>query len=402
MKMVRKLDLKDHPGLRTEPLIRLLNILNCDGINARMVGGCVRDALLGQDITDIDLACCLAPEETMSRLEQAGVKVIPIGLKHGTITAVMGKSHFEITSLRRDVTTDGRHAKVAFIDDWVEDARRRDFTVNALYLDGDGSLYDPCFGLDDIAARRVRFIGDATERIREDALRILRFFRFTARIGRGNLDSAGLRACTDNRHMIDRLSGERLAQEMFKILEAENPLPVITVMADKGILSKIIAGHNDLKDFKNYVRREHESGRCDSLARLACLVTADRVDSISQRLKLSRKQADRLDHFCRHDIVIAPDIGKKDIRKGIYLSGREVVIFALLHQGITDRRLEYADNWPVPIFPLRGRDLTEVGFKAGPKLGQILKQLDKIWRESDFSLTRDQLIAHILAGNAAG
>jgi len=403
MRIVRRLDVKDYPWLVSGPLTRLMKILNHDGVNARMVGGCVRDALLGREITDIDLACGLAPEEAMRRLENAGVKVIPVGIRHGTIMAVIGRCHFEITSLRRDVETDGRHAKVAFIDDWAEDARRRDFTINALYLDQDGSLYDPCNGLKDIAARRVRFIGQAAARIKEDALRILRFFRFAARIGQGQLDGDGLRACIRHQDMIDSLSGERLVQELFKILGADNLLPVMKIMADEGILGKIVAGHKSLADFNDYARLENALGRCDILARLSCMIREGAVDEMVRRLKLSRKQAAKLTIFCRHDVIIEPDCREKYIRRLLYLHGREAVVFALLFcraQGkIADQpfrdMLGYAESWAIPLFPLTGQDLINAGVDPGPSMGESLRRLEELWIESDLSLGKDQLTKQI-------
>lgn len=397
MQVVKKLVPGDHPWLRSEPLVRLLHILNSEKLNVRMVGGCVRDALLGRDIIDIDLACCLTPEDTMSRLKNAGVKVIPTGLKHGTVTAVIEGNSFEITSLRRDVETDGRHAKVAFTDDWTEDAQRRDFTFNALYLDEDGSLYDPCDGLKDLDARRVRFIGDADRRITEDALRILRFFRFAAQIGQGELESDGLKACIRNRDLIDNLSGERLAQELFKTLQAENILPIIKVMADKGLLQKILPGHGGLDNFNGFIRLEATLGRCDILARLSCLLVGDGGEA-SRQLRLSNRQAKTLNQYMTHDIHISSDMNQQDIREMIYRSGRAVFIFALLQHWAgreLDRAaafLSYAEEWQLPVFPVLGRDVMAAGIAAGPELGQILKKLEGVWLDSDFELSKEELL----------
>ncbi|PCI50109.1 MAG: hypothetical protein COB49_03975 [Alphaproteobacteria bacterium] len=388
MKVVKALILEDHPWLRSKSLIRLLHILNTDGLNARMVGGCVRDALLGREIIDIDLACSLTPEGSRTRLENAKIKVIPTGLKHGTITAVIDKRSYEITTLRRDVETDGRHAKVVFIDDWAEDARRRDFTFNALYLDGDGSLYDPCGGLADLKAGRVRFIGDAHKRIQEDALRILRFFRFAAQIGEGKLDPIGLAACIRNKGLIDNLSGERLAQEIFKILQAENLLPIIEVMADSGILEKVLPGHKPLDKFNDFVRLENDLGRCDILMRLSCLCAGD----VSRHLKLSNSQAKTLRQYAGQDIAVYPGMNEKDIRKSVYLSGRQVFIFALLQSWAGDEVLRYAENWTIPTMPVQGRDLIRAGFAAGPALGVKLKSLETAWVESDFRLSKQELL----------
>ncbi len=389
MKSIRKLDLIDHPWIKDPPLIKLLTILNSDGLNAKMVGGCVRDSLLGREIIDIDLACSLAPEASMARLDSANIKVIPTGLKHGTITAVIDKSHFEITTLRRDVVTDGRHAKVAFTDNWAEDAKRRDFTFNALYLDGDGSLYDPCNGLADLNVRHVRFIGDADQRIREDALRILRFFRFAAQIGGSTLDSEGLQACIRNMDLIDNLSGERLTQELFKILGARNLLPVIRVMADCGILEKILPDHESLEKFDEFVRTENELGRCDILMRLACLCPKN----LCHHLMLSNEQTKALHQYTGHDIIISPEMSKKDISRAIYESGREIFIFALVQSGTSCEILNYAENWPSPTLPVKGRDLIKAGFVAGPEIGVKLKHLEAVWVDSDFKLSKEELLA---------
>ncbi|VAW04796.1 CCA tRNA nucleotidyltransferase, partial [hydrothermal vent metagenome] len=388
MDIARKLHLPDHPWLSAPPLTRLLSMLNEDELTARLVGGCVRDCLLGREITDIDIACSLLPQEAMLRLQKAGIKVIPTGIKHGTITAVIDKNNFEITTLRRDEENYGRHARVAFTDDWLEDARRRDFTINALYLDGNGSLYDPCNGLTDISARRIRFIGDANDRIREDALRILRFFRFSARIGDGELEPEGLAACIKNKKLIDNLSGERLAQEIFKILKAEQLLSVIRVMDRSDILAHILPGHGDLVKFNDYVRLENALGRSEPLARLSCLV-GPAVDKISRHLRLSNHQAKILSGYATHDIPIDPEMTEKSIGKAIYQNGREKFIFALLQnwaeQGAEagdvnyGHILAYAEGWQIPDFPVKGRDLMARGIKGGPEMGRILHRLEREW-----------------------
>jgi len=408
MKALRRLALRDHPWLAKPALGELLAVLNADGLNARMVGGCVRDSLLGREIGDIDLACSLKPEETMRRLEAAGIKVIATGLKHGTLTAVLKGEVFEITALRRDVATDGRHATVAFTDDWRADAMRRDFTLNALYLDPDGSLYDPCGGYEDLMAGRVRFIGAADQRIQEDGLRILRFFRFAAQIGGGNLDPQGLAACIRNRDLISRLSGERLAAEIFRILQAENLPPVMIVMAESGILDKILPGHQDVGKLLSYVRLEQSLGRCDALARLACLLGENKeaVFAASRHLRLSNQQRATLAAYATAaHLPLRRDMPRKDVRGQIYAFGRPVFVHALLRMwsdrgGATQdeifrKLLDYAEQWPVPAFPLRGRDLTAAGLAAGPAMGRSLKTLESRWIDSDFSLTKAELLEKI-------
>ncbi len=398
MKVVRKLNLDYYPELKSKPLARLMGILNSDGTNARMVGGCVRDALLGRKIIDVDIACCLLPEQSMERLECEGVKVIPTGLKYGTITAVVKGQHFEITTLRRDVESDGRHAKVAFTDDWIEDAVRRDFTINALYLDEDGSLYDPCDGLSDLYAKHICFIGDATERITEDALRILRFFRFAAQIGGSALDKDGLAACAKNKNLISHLSGERLAQELFKILSADNVVSILRIMDKFGITPEILPDYMNCEKACNYIQFEGKVKRCNLLARLSCLSNGKAGD-ISRHLKLSNQQLKAIRRYQEHNIIVHDSLNKQEARKYIYLWGRDVFIFALLDYGLTGELIDYAVNWEKPTFPVLGRDLIKVGITAGPQLGQMLKKLENEWLESDFSQSRDNLLQKACAIN---
>jgi len=407
MEAVKKISTHDHPWMNKPSLVKLFSILNHDGLNARMVGGCVRDALLGRKIIDIDMACSLRPEETMKRLKKAGVKVVPTGLKHGTITAVVDKNNFEITALRRDEETYGRRAKVVYIDDWQEDARRRDFTINAFYLDLDGSLYDPCGGLRDITARKIRFIGDADQRIHEDGLRILRFFRFAAQIGQGEMDPAGLAACLKNKSLIDGLSGERLAQEIFKILQSDNLLPVMKVMNEGGILDKIIPNHEDIQKLNAYVRLEKTLEKCNILARLSCLLGKNNkaVENINRHLKLSNKQVKILKNYADHDISIQADMSQKDIRRIIYHYGKDMFIFALLQSwayAAADENheawrkiLAYGEAWPIPVFPVQGKDLMARGVKSGAEIGQQLRALELEWVQSDFHLTREEILEQV-------
>lgn len=395
MKAIRQLDLKDHPWLEEPALKKLLALLNQDGIHARMVGGCVRDSLLGRAIGDIDLACELPPEESLKRITANGGKVIPTGLKHGTITAVIEHKPFEITTLRHDVESFGRHAEVAFTDDWIGDAQRRDFTLNALYLDGDGSLYDPCGGLADLEARHIRFIGNPEQRIREDALRILRFFRFAAQIGEGVLDDAALTACIRLKEMIRGLSGERLAQEMFKILAADNILPVITVMAEQGILQEILPEFSDLERFMPFVEREQALGRGSILSRLVCLLPmkADYVRAMARHLRLSNKDRKTLLRFAEPHPEVSARMSKQQAHKFIYQQGRDVFIHALILSNEAQdiqSLLDYAQQWPVPSMPVQGRDL--IHQFSGPALGEQLKFLEQKWIDSDFTLSRHQLI----------
>ncbi|WP_321393009.1 CCA tRNA nucleotidyltransferase [Emcibacter sp.] len=379
----------DRPGLK-----KLLQVLNENDGVARLVGGCVRDSLMGRPIGDIDVACSLHPEEAMSRLEKAGIKVIPTGLKHGTITAVSRGEVVEVTALRRDVETYGRHADVAFTDDWLEDARRRDLTVNAFYLDADGTLYDPCDGWQDLQNRHVRFIGQAEQRIQEDALRILRFFRFAAQFDESTLDEDGLAACIAKREMISNLSGERLAQEMKKLLSFPAAERILPIMAECGILDKVLPDNVGVENFLRYIRREKELGLCSVTARLATLMPEDpdRSRLMARHLRLSGKETSDLADLATAHPELEGELSKKDLRRLLYHLGRTVVLFRMVAGG-TAEQVRYVQTYSIPSFPLQGRDLLQNGEKAGPELGQKLKKLEQLWEESDYTLAKEQLLA---------
>src|SRR3954447_651424 len=228
------------PWMREPATRHLLDALRRAGIEARFVGGCVRDALLGRPSADIDLATPALPGDIIAALEKAAIKAVPTGIEHGTITAVLPQRHFEITTLRRDVETYGRHARVAFDADWSEDAARRDFTINALYLDPDGTVYDPVGGLEDLKAHRVRFVGEPAKRIAEDVLRVLRYYRFEARFGGGTGDKAARAACRAAAPLLPKLSAERVASELLRLLAVPNPVPALRMMAEDGVLAAIL------------------------------------------------------------------------------------------------------------------------------------------------------------------
>src|SRR5947208_3318708 len=268
----------DEPATRT-----LLAALAQAGIKARFVGGCVRDALLGRPIADIDLATPARPEDVAAVLGKAGIKVVPSGIAHGTVTAVVPPGHDEITTLRRDVEADGRHARVAFDADWAGDAARRDFTINAIYLDPDGTLHDPVGGLADLAAGRVRFVGEPATRIAEDVLRVLRYYRFAARFGGGNGNPAARAACRAAVPLLPKLSAERVAQELTGLLGVANPVPALRMMAEDGVLAAIlpealIHGATQLDRLENLIALEPEP---EPLRRLAALIAVDAAGAAS-------------------------------------------------------------------------------------------------------------------------
>src|SRR4051812_37539437 len=274
---------------------------------ARFVGGAVRNALLGVPVVDIDIAVPMPPQEALARLKAKNIKVVETGLDHGTVTAIAGTHAFEITSLRRDVETDGRHAKVAFTDDWAQDAWRRDFTINALYASGDGEIFDYATGVEDLIAGRVRFMGEAAARIAEDYLRVLRLFRFHAWYGRGDVDAAGLRAAAAAKDKLKTLSAERIAKELLRLLEAMRPGPVLRVMAATGILSELLPGALQLPRLEKLAELEADnfldnSLARDSLLRLAALLPdAETAHLVSHRLRLSNADCERLEQALKED-----------------------------------------------------------------------------------------------------
>jgi len=361
-----------------EGLDRLTEALGAGDGLVRYVGGVVRDTLLGIPVADIDLATALAPEETARRIRQAGFKAVPTGIAHGTVTAVLPGGPVEVTTLRRDVATDGRHAQVAFTDDWREDAARRDFTINALSADPrDGAVHDYFDGEADLAARRVRFIGAPLERIAEDHLRILRFFRFHARFGVGAPDAAGLDACTARANDLMALSRERIAQELLRLLAVEDPAPTVAVMIDRAILRPVLPeiGADGVARLAALVVRE--AGQGDPLRRLAALLPTDpaTAEAVAIRLKLSNAQRQRLARAAEGE---APG----DARALAYAIGVEAAHDRLLLRASDAGLVEGAkalEGWSPPRLPLTGGDLIAMGLTAGPVVAATLRRVERRW-----------------------
>ena len=310
------------------PTQRLFAALGAAGIAARFVGGCVRNAVFDRPIQDLDLAVDKPPETVMRALEAAKLKAVPTGLKHGTVTAVADDRVFELTTLRRDVETDGRRAVVAFTDDWLVDAGRRDFTFNALYADLDGTLYDPFDGRADLAAGRVRFIGDADTRIAEDRLRVLRFFRFHAWYGRPPIDGTGYQACARNASTLGGLSGERIRKELLRTLEADGAPDAFDAMREAGVLDHWLPEYAGSARLRALMAREDEA---DGLRRLAAIlpIGANAV-AIGKRLKLSTQESLRLDVMLAREPVIDIAGGPRAWRAGIYGLGNGLYADRLL------------------------------------------------------------------------
>jgi len=367
--------------------------------NLRLVGGAVRDSLLGREIKDLDAATSLAPEDVLDRLSKAGIKCVPTGLKHGTVTAVFPDRAIEITTLRPDVETFGRHAKVAFHSDWEADAARRDFTVNALYLSLKGELFDYYGGEEDLRQGKVRFIGDARERIREDALRIFRFFRIHAHYGRGEPDVEGLAACRELAGLAENLSIERIRDEMLKLLSAPDPVPLLRAMDQAGVLKMIPVTFPNFDRLEALVKVEEVAGSPSALRRLfAFAADGDAAEALGKTLRMSGVEVRRLVAMADPEGRVFPDMGRRGLRAAVYRFGRQTVIdrlyLAVRPSGIAEliADLETVRSFVLPIFPIKGRDLQAQGVPDGEEMGERLAALEEAWVTSDFRLTRDDLL----------
>jgi poly(A) polymerase len=361
---------------------RLLDALDSDEGLTRYVGGAVRDELLDLPVSDVDLATRLQPEEVARRLEAAKIKAVPTGIDHGTITAVSGGQPYEVTTLRRDVTTDGRRAQVAFTTDWEEDAARRDFTINALSADPQtGEIFDYFGGLDDLLARHVRFIGDPLKRIAEDHLRILRYFRFHARFGAGEPDRAALDACTRRSNDLMALSRERIADELLKLLAIADPAATVRIMIEHGILRPVLPeiAIERLADLARLIAAEQAAGIAgDGLRRLAALLPRDPAvaESVAIRLKLSNKARKRLACAAGGDIGSGPEMLA-------YRLGTDCAVDRLLLAGHSADAARMT-QWHAPKLPIRGGELIARGLAEGPIVARTLRQIETRWVEAGF------------------
>jgi poly(A) polymerase len=376
-------------------LAQLVAALGAD--NLRWVGGAVRDTLLGDEVRDIDAATPLLPEEVTERLREAGVRVVPTGIDHGTITALLDGGPVEITTLRHDVSTDGRRATVAFARDWRDDAARRDFTINALYAHPESLEISDWFGgLEDLANRRVRFIGDARERIREDHLRILRYYRFQARFG-AELDGEAEEACAELAHTLKGLSRERVAMELLWLLALPDPYHAVLRMRERGVLPVILpeAGKAELARLELLVGIEAQYGaETDSLRRLAALLPAVPAvaENVAARLRLSRAQRDRLESLAAR--------GPADGEAPLALAYREGTENARDRLLLTNKDPRPVIEWPIPQFPLKGGEIVARGVGAGPDVARTLRQVEARWIEEGFPdrVRVEQLLDEVLAG----
>jgi poly(A) polymerase len=360
---------------------RLLGALGADAGETRYVGGCVRDTLLGLEVSDVDLATRLTPEAVIARLGKAGVKAVPTGIAHGTVTAVIGGAPVEVTTLRRDVATDGRRATIAYTEDWREDAARRDFTINALLADPkSGEIFDFFGGLADLAARRVRFIGAPLSRIAEDHLRILRFFRFHARFGTGAPDPAALDACAARAGDLMALSRERIADELLKLLGLPDPARTVKLMIARGILKPVLPEIQAADRLAALVAAEAAAGIApDPIRRLAALLPADAelADGVAARLRLSKRAARRL--------VSAADPALDAPEPLAYRIGNEEAVDRFLLAGKTGVDLPALQRWQHPRLAVRGGDLIAMGLEPGPVVAATLQAIERDWAAAGFS-----------------
>lgn len=383
------------PWMTEGPAARVMRALTAAGDQARFVGGCVRDALVGRTIRDIDIATPLSPQRVTELLKKAGLKAVPTGIDHGTITAVADKTGVEVTTLRLDVETDGRRAKVEFTDDWQADAARRDLTINALFADADGKVYDYFGGLDDLGAARVRFVGDPRQRIAEDYLRLLRFFRFHADYAAGAFDDAAVAAAAELAPNLKSLSGERLRQETLRLLTARRGPEVWGEMLNLGVVQHYLPWATSLDRLRTVAELEQSHGLApDPVRRLAALTMTGCGREVAECLKLSRAEGDR---------IIALDAARdpfdaaspQAVRRRIYAHGNGGARDRLLldwadriDRTAGEAALALIESWPRPRFPLKGADLVKLGLPEGPRIGEILDKVETWWIERDFAPDR--------------
>jgi len=398
--------LPDSTWLASGALAHVLAVLDHAGEEARVVGGAVRNAMFGEAPGDVDIATTAVPDTVIERARTAGFKAVPTGIDHGTVTVIADGTPFEVTTLRADIETYGRKAKVAFGRDWKVDAERRDFTMNALSVDRRGAIFDYVGGLADIEARRVRFIGEAEKRIAEDYLRILRFFRFHATYGAGPPDPDGLRACIAAREGLGHLSRERIRMELIKLLRAAHATPTLAVMSEAGLLESVLGGVPLLASFENACKAERTAGvDGDPVRRLGALAVsvAEDADRLWQRLRLTNSEHKRLTSIGEGWSLIDPARGEASAREAIYRLGpdryldRVLVAWARSPAGVADagwRSLaSLPTRWTAPKFPLKAKDFTKRGVEKGPWLGAALAAAEEAWIAAGFPTDAPALAA---------
>lgn len=396
--------LKGADWLNWPGTVEIFSAISARGHEVRAVGGAVRDALLGRAVRDVDFSTTALPEAVIELALEAGLKAIPTGLDHGTVTVVAEGHAFEITTLRKDVETFGRHAKIAYTEDWAADAGRRDFTINALYTDADGTLHDPLGGYGDIETRNIRFIGDARERVREDYLRILRFFRFHAELETEEFDAQGLKACVLEQAGLKLLSAERVRSELLRLLLADGALKALWKMFDHGLLVQILGGVPHFSSLDRMIAIEKELGiEPDGALRLASLAVevVEDAERLTDRLRLSK--AEKLNLVQASDYrEISSTMNDMDIRRELFSRGligcRNTALMSWAKSGDAasdagwQKLVAATSEMPVPVFQMRGSDIVQLGVPQGAEVGRILKQIEERWIAGGFTAEKTELL----------
>lgn len=377
-----------------EDTVRVMQSLLRDGGDARFVGGCVRDALANRRIIDIDIATPLKPEEVTARLEADKIHVVPTGLKHGTVTAVVEGRPFEITTLRHDVVAYGRHADVAFTDDWKADAARRDFTINAMSATIDGDVYDYFSGMEDLRNGQIVFVGDAEKRVQEDILRILRYFRFYAHFGKGEPQTAALAACSKLADHLPRLSAERIRNEILKLLEAQNCPAVWQLMAQNRVVTHFLPEATNVRALERLVKLEEKYHSPGYVMRrlLAVLdVTVGGLMKVIESLRLSKEQGGHLLTLFEPGVAVDNKMDQAAVNRAVYQLGNDVVRSLLLLTAAREGKdhnladtFQWATAFRPPRFPLIGQDVLDLGYAQGPDIGRILGDMESWWLAENF------------------
>ena len=386
---------------------KILSLLNKKEDSTRFVGGCVRDSIIGIETNDVDIATKLEPYEVINILNSASIKVIPTGIDHGTVSVFSKNFNFEITTLRSDISSDGRHAEVIFSDSWEKDSSRRDFTINSIYLKQNGDIYDPYNGIQHLKERKVVFIGDPNERINEDYLRILRFFRFNAFYGNDNLrlSNNSIRACAKNKSKIKKLSSERIHNEFFKILNSTNPYFVINIMKKIGILDILFEKKVETKFFKKLLSIEKKNSMTtDQTLRFISLAFNTKKNYLFdlKMFNFSKKDKKKLLLLTNQEFKIDNKIKNNDIKRILYSIDKKLFIdLAVLSWVLSANKTQNKDWKSIisqisklnsPIFPLKAADLLSFGLKEGPIIGEIFSQIEKEWIDSNFALNKEELL----------
>ena len=398
--------------LKDKLCMKIFSLLNEKEDTARFVGGCVRDSIIGLKTNDIDIATKLNPEDVVKILGSESIKVIPTGIDHGTVSVFSKDFNFEITTLRSDISTDGRHAEVIFSDSWEEDSLRRDFTINSIYLKQNGELYDPHNGIQNLKDKKIIFIGNPDERINEDYLRILRFFRFNAFYGNNNLklSSDSIKACIKNKNKIKKLSSERVQNEFFKILNSSDPYFIVSIMRKIEILDLLFEHKVETKIFKKLLLIEKENSFSKNhILRFASLALNNKkINSNNlQMFNFSKKERKELCLLTNQEFEIHNKLNKSDIKKILYSIDRKTLkdmaklSWALSNNRVTNKNwknvLSQIDKVAIPIFPLKAKDILDYGLEEGPIIGEILKKVEQDWIDSNFEHNKEDLLFKLKA-----